>query len=787
MWVARALLAASVFACAALGASAATAGVPVDVPGPGPTVDPDDVQDLPPTPSGVERIVVTARKREENLQDVPLAVTGLSAETIEGLGIAQTDDVASLAPNLYLSQTPGSAANIAVSIRGIGGAEPLLTRDTGVALYVDGAYIARTAGAVFDLVDLERVEVLRGPQGTLYGRNATGGAVNYISRKPREEFGFEQTLGYGNYDYWLTRTTLDTGEIAGSNLRSTLTYLAKGRDGYVNDQASSDSSDPGANDVDAFRVALAWDPIEDIAASYAFDYSDLTGQDALFQLVEINPAVLAALHPTSAIPERDDDRLGTARLDFHRPSTHRIAGHNLTLDFDYGFTSLKSISTYREWDNTEEGTELDGNAGLVANVFGAPAPIQLFAAMNERHQNQFSQEFQFYGPVGERLDYVTGFYFFRESFTEFNPQQFMVTNLASPLIPPGFGVPVASTLDYDGEAESWAGYTDWTWTVPVADDRLKLSAGARYTRDEKKFDQSSPVAVSGEERWRHVDWQGTGSFQFSDEIMGYARVATGFKSGGFNPRSGVNTPFDEETLITYELGSKTQLFDNRLQLNGAVFYSDYDDLQVDRFVAGAAGAASITENAGKANILGFEIEALAQLTDNWGGYVNYGWLDMEYDEFEIVDLGLDPGPGDDMLVDVADQAKFGYRPDQTLAAGINFTSDPCGRWDLIWSARLDAMYVDDIWWHVIDNAPSGAPITPFNEKIKEGGYALFHASMTLSEIPVGPQSHLKVTLWGRNLLDEEYRRSGIDFGALGFAGALYGEPRTYGLTTTFEF
>src|SRR5262245_39173705 len=417
----------SMFACAAM-LSFAGAAWGQDEPGeperetPAGAVDAAEDESAEPgkPPAGAERMVVTARKREENLQEVPLSVTGLSEEDLEDLGVAQTDDVASLAPNVYLTQTPGSAANIAVSIRGVGGAEPLLTRDTGVALYVDGAYIARTAGAVFDLVDLQRVEVLRGPQGTLYGRNATGGAVNYISRRPSEEFGFEQTASYGNFDAWLTRTRIDSGEIGDTNLRSTFTWLSKDRQGYVDDHNSSDDTDPGAVHVDAFRVALDWDPIEEFSAFYSFDYSALEGEDPAFQLTEVRGDVAAAFPGLNV----DEDRESLLSEDFHDTSTHRIDGHNLTLDFDFGITNMKSISTYREWDNTEEGTELDGN-DLPPPGPGLP-DTQLFSALNDRHQNQFSEELQFYGPVGERLDYVTGFYYFRETFDELNPQTFFV-------------------------------------------------------------------------------------------------------------------------------------------------------------------------------------------------------------------------------------------------------------------------------------------------------------------------------------------------------------------------
>jgi iron complex outermembrane receptor protein len=280
-----------------------------------------------------------------------------------------------------------------------------------------------------------------------------------------------------------------------------------------------------------------------------------------------------------------------------------------------------------------------------------------------------------------------------------------------------------------------------------------------------------------------VDWQGTISFDWTDAVMSYARVATGYNSGGFNPRSNTDLPFDEETITTYETGVKTRLFDDRIQLNGAVFYSDYKDIQIDQFQAGAFGASSITVNAGEASIWGIELEALAQLTDNISGYLNYGWIDPEYDEFEV------RNPITDALVDIADDAVFAYRPQQTLSAGLGFESDPIGDLGLVLGARVDALYVDDVFWHAFDviPGPPDVPVTPFNDRIKEGGYTLFHSSITLSEIPVGERSHLKFTLWGRNLLDEKYRRSGIDFGALGFAGAVYGEPRTYGLTMTFEY
>ena len=206
----------------------------------------------------LEEIVVTAQKRTENLQDTPLAVSAVTSETIEQRGISDISSLTSIAPNLVVGMTGAGTANVAMFIRGIGEADTVLTADTPVGIYVDGVVLGRTSGAIFDLVDLERIEVLRGPQGTLYGRNTTGGAVNLISKKPGDRFGAEQLFSYGRFDLLQSKTTIDTGEWGSSGIRARATYLHKQRDGYVDNLLRSDSGDPGAYNIDAFRVAFGY-------------------------------------------------------------------------------------------------------------------------------------------------------------------------------------------------------------------------------------------------------------------------------------------------------------------------------------------------------------------------------------------------------------------------------------------------------------------------------------------------------------------------------------------------
>jgi iron complex outermembrane receptor protein len=848
---------------------AAALGTPAVAQQPAPTAPAAQPAAAQPAPAqGIEEITVTARKRSENLQDTPIAVSAFTAESIESMGIENTQEITAIAPNTYMTMTPGSSANLALAIRGVGGAEPLLTREQGVAIYMDGAYIARVTGAVLDLVDIERVEVLRGPQGTLYGRNATGGAVNYISRKPGEEFGFHQNIGVGSWGRFQTVTRIDTGELF-PGFAATGAYLHRQRDGYVDNRLADDNSDPGSLNTDAFRIALGWDITENFRADYAFDYSDVEGHDPAFQLIAVDTAtdplgVDPVGFPGNFVNSLDvsKHRFDKLSMDFDGRSDHLVRGHNLTLSYDFGPVQLKSITTYRDWENDEFGTELDGNdvqipptmpiynAGILPfDPFGLPfgfacpdlgtSPFpfdaclvanptnpQIFAATNVRNQDQWTQEIDLTGSIGDTFDYVGGFYFFTEDYNEKNVQQF--------LIPIGFGaVQLATPFVYKGDADSWALFANGTYTLPFLDQRLSVTGGVRYTKDEKSFVKKNlscppanlppcdtfantttpgmPPITKNKANWDNVDWEVDVNFAATESITTYFRVATGYKAGGFNLRTATPTiaPFKEESLIQYELGAKTQWWDNRVQLNVAAFYSDYDDIQTDVFAAGPGGATSLTVNAGKAEIPGVEFELLAEPFEGVRLNLNYGWIDPKFNDYVVVDnagttvtcspltpVGYPclPDPTvDDFKVNMGSKAGWGYRPDQTLAAGAEYSTRPLGSLGWVLTARLDVRWTDTLIWSPLDDErPSqinnpGPTFTPYRDALKQKPYAVLDARFTVSEISITDRAKLRTSVFGKNITDEDYLMSGIDFGGLGFAGGIFGEPASWGIDFTLDY
>jgi iron complex outermembrane receptor protein len=310
-----------------------------------------------------------------------------------------------------------------------------------------------------------------------------------------------------------------------------------------------------------------------------------------------------------------------------------------------------------------------------------------------------------------------------------------------------------------------------------------------------------------------VDWEVTLKFAATDSINTYFRVATGYKAGGFNLRTALPTisPFEEESLLQYEAGVKTRWWDDRIQVNFAAFYSDYEDIQTDIFAAGPGGATSVTVNGGQASIPGVELEVLAEPVEGVRLNMNYGWIGPEYDDYDVVDNngttvtcsgipGSIPPPGclpdptvDDFSVNMAKRAEFGYRPEQTLAAGAEYSTPPLGSLGWILTARLDVRWTGGTVWSPLDDERptviinQGPGYTPFRDVLRQPSYALIDARLTISEIAINDRAKLRASVYGRNITDEEYMLSGIDFGGLGFAGGIFGEPSTWGLDFTLNY
>ncbi len=746
---------------------------------------------------GLDEIIVTAQKRSESLQDTPLAISAINAEAIEQRGITNVAALGSAAPNLIITETPSATANPSISIRGIVDNDPILTADPAVGLYVDGVIVGRSAGALFDMMDLERVEVLRGPQGTLYGRNTTGGAVNLISAKPSKEFGGKLQVGYGKFDEYMVKALLDTGELGDTGLALKLGYYHSQRDGTVDNLLEpSDKRDPGARNTDAVRAAVRFDKGTGFTVDYVFDSSDRNGRANAFQLRAVRQDILDYLNASSAlggaVPQVSQDRLSQVRLDNDGNAHDRVQGHALTINWEIGDATLRSITGYRKWDNVSDSSDLDGNGGLVGflvspAVLAPPypfipegvGPIDLFHTSNERHQKQFSQEFNLIGSIGDEFDYVLGAYYFRERATEDNPQGFTLV-LPSPVpipIAPGvdlnsFGVNLDTLLSYRHISRSMAAFTQLTWKPAALDSRLSITGGLRYTEDKKHLIQSAPVPPAPRDltrKFNRLNWLANISYNWSDDIMTYVRASTGYKAGGFNARAADNNGFDPEDLTSYEIGFKSELFDRRLRFNVAAFRATYDDLQVQQFLAGTGGASSTTVNAAKATYTGIEAELQARLFDGFTVDGSIGYTDRKYKKF----LFVDPLTG--VTSDISKIAKFQYSAATTANIGAQYET-ALGSFGNF-TARADWSYRSKIYWH---------PVNPFNDAIADGGVGLLNARLSISDIDVGG-AKASIAVWGRNLTKEDYMLSGIDFGSLGFAGVMYGDPRSYGIEVGFKF
>jgi len=432
----------------------------------------------------LDEIVVTSQKREQNIQDVPIAVTAIDNNYIETRQITDIKSLSSLAPNLKVENTPGNSTGAQISIRGGVTINPALTWEPTVGIYLNGSYIGKTQGAVFDVADIERVEVLRGPQGTLYGRNTLAGAINIISAKPTEDFNGSLKVGFGNYNSKLAKGTMNFGQLG--PIRAKVSGLLEKRDGFIDVVANPFPGviAAGANSVNdlenldkkSFLVALSADLTESITLDYTFDWSDADQRPTFSQI--------------------------------------GVQGHNLTATYDSELGELKSITSYRKlsWD---DALDLDGS------------PLPLAHTQRLSDYDSFSQELQLTGGTG-RLNYVLGAYYFEDDGFTNNPQFF-------------FGGASVFDSRYGFETTAKAIYGQLDFAIS---DTLSLTGGLRYTDEEKSIDRTNiavvfnglppntpfvPAGTTGKTSFDDLSPQITLNYAPIDTINLYAKYANGFQ------------------------------------------------------------------------------------------------------------------------------------------------------------------------------------------------------------------------------------------------------------------
>ena len=732
----------------------------------------------------IEEIITTARRREESLQEVPISVTMLTGDQLERIGAADIIEVAKQSPNVTLEVSRGTNTTLTAFIRGVGQQDPVAGFESGVGLYLDDVYFNRPHAAVLDLYDVERIEVLRGPQGTLYGRNTIGGAIKYVTRPLSADPEVKVRANVGNYgqlDGLITASAplSDSVRIGGTIAQFT-------RDGFGdNINLGTEQYD---KDVFGARASLEWDATDDLFFRFSADFTDdssspkaghraATGEDEGHRLLEGG---------TEGAPILDDVFDTRAGLDIPKQSVESFGGALLaewTLNDQW---MLRGILAARG-DETFSPIDFDS---LPQDDLDVPVVYE-----NEQYSGELQALFS-----GDQLNGVIGYYYLdANAFNEFD----VVLGPTGDLI----GVPGlnANTVG-DVDTKTWSIFADFSYDF---NDAFSLSVGGRYTSDERSslvlrrtfaggisptFGGSAIVIATtsnfnGSEEFTDFSPRVSLSYRPVDEHNLYISYSEGFKGGSFDPRAQTSaTPdfdgdgnisddeifefmsFRPETVKSYELGVKSTWLDSRMTTNLAIFFGDYEDVQIP----GSVGVdttgdgiedtfTGVTTNAGAAELPGFEFEGLFQANDYWTFAAAIGYLDAEYTEF--IDASNE---------DVSDEAVFQNTPKWTASGTVTFET-PLSLFgtDGMIAFIGSAAYRDDA-------SQFEFPIP----LLDQDSFTLWDLSIVWED----DDGHWRAGLHGKNLGDEEYKVAGYNFPTLGLEGnvtAFYGNPRT--VTASVEY
>lgn len=700
-------------------------------------------------PAVLEELVVTAQRRSGDLQRVPIAVTALDETSMERRQILSTEDVFTEVPGLIGSNNVGQSTAVTFFLRGIGTTESIVTVDPAVGVYVDDVYIARQGVNNFALYDLERIEVLRGPQGTLYGRNSSAGAVKVITKEPDFETTGSLTAGIGNFGHWFARGSFNTG-LVDDKLALRVNVMKQEDDGYSTNRTLGE--DVNTTNFTGWRVSALWQPTDTLRFILAADHME-DDSDSVYP---------ANLTPLPSEPQFTG--LFDLNSDTRQRNLGEGSGYSLTAFWDLGpTTTLKSITAIRE---TIQVYNLDLSDSIT--------PI--YELFTDNDSDQISQEFNLSGSFGDgRFDYTSGLFYFKEESDSILGNEF---NLRVPV--DGTFVtqpPLYFEQHLETDSESYAVYGEVTWNIS---EDLSVFLGGRYTTEEKTistefyaapapgsfpslpaerallFDTSvvesfgTPTDIDFNEFTPRVgvNWAPT------DDLNLYASYSRGFKSGGWLarlvfPNPDELTDFPAEIVDSYEIGFKAQLFDNRVRTNFAAFYTDFQDL-FNTFTNVNGGFSGGTTDA---EIYGLEAEGTYRVNSNIDIYANFALMDGEY--ADDLPPGLAAELGDDLQRLPGFQGKVGVSALYPLGSGNG---------SLI--ANFDYSMIGD---HFV--ALSNTPIS-------ETSYDIANATLGWEN----ESQKFKFLLRCRNCFDEEYFHSLLDFSGLGFAPAYPGQPRYY----TFE-
>ncbi|MBN8814310.1 MAG: TonB-dependent receptor [Sphingomonas sp.] len=704
-------------------------------------------------------IVVTAQRRSQRLQDAPVAVTALSNEALDQFNISDTRDLMTVVPSLQVSPVAASnSGNATFFLRGMGQQAATNGSEAAVGIYIDDFYYPSISGSVFETVDLDRVEVLRGPQGTLFGRNTIGGAIRYTTR--RAELGkwsgsIKGTIGtYDRYD--LTGAlNVPIGDFAALNVSGG--HLQHG--GYV--KVQSGGKDVGGTNADLVRLQLAIEPTSrlriDLAGQYSEDNNDGIAYNNPGPFTPVAPAAGAAataawrynLFATPrGLPLYNETyrsscfycQYGTLNREFSN-TTYKSAQATVTWDLTNNFT-LKSLTSwqdvYNRASNDQDSTPLP--------VFGGGITITKTKA--------FTQELQLNGKLfDDRLNFVSGLFYINQRDPDSLPGRANTTA----------GVPVVTTTLGFRFLKSYAAYIDANFALT---DKLKLLGGYRYSEDHRdiriKSVATGAAVASGSDVFKSNTYRAGLQYDWTSDIMTYVNVATGFRAGGYNPYMATQNPpltaFEPETAITYEAGARMQFLNRRITINPTIFYTNWNKIQIQALQPDNTGTlVKVLSNAGTARSYGFELEWSASVSEAVRIFGTFAYLNLHY-----TDIGRADG--------ITLNSDFQRAPPITFSLGGAHT------------LRLDsgAKIVSTINYSFQDDQRS---IAADADALMLPAYGLLGGRIDFTDA----SGKFSIGLFGTNLLDKKYFIGGIRFSSVGAARWNVGRPREVGVSAKFKF
>lgn len=733
---------------------------------------------------GLNDIVVTARRSPEDLQRVPVSVVAISAEDLESRSITNLRSLQNFVPNLIFapSQNVGEAAGN-VFIRGIGQEDFGVGAEPGVGFYVDGVYFARTTGMLMNLTDVSRIEVLRGPQGTLFGRNTIGGAINLISVMPQPSWEGRSSLVLGNYNRAELRGVLNAP--LSDKLFVRLSAGVVSRDGYLRrlpppvplgvlqqvGNAQVNSEPEGDDRSQAVRMQLRWLASDTLTVDVSLDGSRKRNTQGATHIDAIDPRFgvfrqLNRLIREGKLPgsEITGDFPPVSLLESYATGRNfadqDFWGVSIVLTKNFSSSTLKFIGAYRGL-RSHTSTDLDG---LYFSIFESDIAVE---------QRQFSGELQLTGTKGA-LSYVTGLYHFGER-SKILPSTGIMNEVlyTCGCFYTSDNLPQFTDSRRSLASDSYAGYAQGTYKFA---DRLGLTLGVRYSHERKTIDGEAfrldanllPTNITvgtgtNRDSWNSFTYRVGAEYQASANLMAYGSIARGFKSGGFNSRTATELPnlgfsaFKLETALTYELGLRSEWFDRRLRLNVTVFHTDYANIQLRQQTIVAGTATTMIENAAKGRIRGGEVELVAVPIEGLTLNAVYGHLDPRY-----LDVGRVPG--------LTLASRFQRSPSHSFSASIDYKSP--FRWGTI-ELHTDYSYRSKEQFQII---------AALND---QAAYSLLSVRLTFRT----RDDRFSFALFGTNLTDERYRTAGRGtlINQTGIAYSSIGMPRQVGVQVNTRF